>query len=329
MESSRHVTDTPTNEQWEVPADTRIRFFQDYMQVWQDSTQSSKPDQLYHYTNADGILGIIESRVIRATHIDCLNDASEGRYAHALLTEELLRRRHQLLATVRENPKNPHARAVLAFNERLQELVPHALGELGGYVACFCEHGNLLSQWRAYGPQGGYALGFPFQTLAFVHRPGIVSLERVVYDLATQRRIISDVLDCADTHLAGQVAAGLTESQLRAVADEAASDMWSFTFAALVAFKDPAFSEEREWRLTVHQPWPSAERLRLRPRFRARQNRVVPFVDVDLSVKQRLPLRSLRLGPGHDAAAATTLGLLLSAHGLHDVPVIASDIPLR
>jgi hypothetical protein len=37
----------------------------------------SFPEVLYHYTDARGFLGIIESGILRATHISFMNDASE------------------------------------------------------------------------------------------------------------------------------------------------------------------------------------------------------------------------------------------------------------
>jgi len=40
------------------------------------------PEMLYHYTNERGFLGIIESGILRATHISFMNDASE--YVHAV-----------------------------------------------------------------------------------------------------------------------------------------------------------------------------------------------------------------------------------------------------
>jgi hypothetical protein len=34
------------------------------------------------------------------------------------------------------------------------------------FVACFCENGNLLSQWRAYARTAGYSIGFDRASLA-------------------------------------------------------------------------------------------------------------------------------------------------------------------
>lgn len=33
------------------------------------------------------------------------------------------------------------------------------------YAVCFCDNGDPLSQWRGYGVDGGYALGFDRERL--------------------------------------------------------------------------------------------------------------------------------------------------------------------
>jgi hypothetical protein len=45
------------------------------------------------------------------------------------------------------------------------------------YVACFSTKGDLLSQWRAYCPNGGYSLGFDGSTLQSL----LVAPKRSIY----------------------------------------------------------------------------------------------------------------------------------------------------
>ncbi len=42
------------------------------------------PAELFHYTGAEGVLGILESGVLRATRIDYLNDSAEYQAGLAL-----------------------------------------------------------------------------------------------------------------------------------------------------------------------------------------------------------------------------------------------------
>lgn len=47
------------------------------------------PEILYHYTDQTGLLGIIQSREIWATHHQCLNDTQEFLHAKALVRNEI------------------------------------------------------------------------------------------------------------------------------------------------------------------------------------------------------------------------------------------------
>ena len=84
-------------------------------------------------------------------------------------------------------------------NLRVKFSRPASRGSQGAaiFLACFCENGNLLSQWRAYGQQGGYALGFeieqswPKASLKVQRSSWESRLQRVIYSPAAQRRRIN------------------------------------------------------------------------------------------------------------------------------------------
>ena len=47
------------------------------------------PELLYHYTDQKGLLGIVKSREIWATHHQCLNDTQEFLHAKGLIRGEI------------------------------------------------------------------------------------------------------------------------------------------------------------------------------------------------------------------------------------------------
>jgi hypothetical protein len=64
-----------------------------------------------------------------------------------------------------------------------------------GSIVSFCENGDLLSQWRAYGAKGsGYSLGFEPSALTRNplgdHFPSSRLLRKAIYDLPTKRALI-------------------------------------------------------------------------------------------------------------------------------------------
>ncbi len=125
---------------------------------------------LYHYTTAEGLLGIVQTRKIWATSIFYLNDMKEFRdgielskkHVQALhdgMTEAFLRK---LLANVLER-----LRACDGFHT---------------YVCSFSELADDLSQWRAYCPAGGFAIGFPKDMLTVAALQQSCYSEPCIYD---------------------------------------------------------------------------------------------------------------------------------------------------
>jgi hypothetical protein len=115
-----------------------------------------KPDDiLWHYTNGSGFLGILQSGMIYATQVSCLNDTTETKYAQDIYKKavtELIRERegdteavtflNQVLEFVKEEPDSP----------------THGVSKF--FVTCFSGDEDELTQWDRYSKPNGYAIGF-------------------------------------------------------------------------------------------------------------------------------------------------------------------------
>ncbi len=97
------------------------------------------PENLFHYTSAEGLVGVARSKALWASDMLCLSDASEASYAHALIQAALETDDSQLVP--------PRHRS--GFMEPLTESRMYTT-----FVACFRVDGDLLSQWRGYGRAG-------------------------------------------------------------------------------------------------------------------------------------------------------------------------------
>lgn len=104
------------------------------------------PRQLYHYTTASGMLGILRSGQLWATNISYLNDYSEVQYGYEVLRE----------AAAELKPAGELSSSFFAelFTAPTDVSDPSEV-----YVSCFCEEPDILSQWRAYGDETGYCIG--------------------------------------------------------------------------------------------------------------------------------------------------------------------------
>ena len=141
----------------------------------------SRPSTVYHYTSITGLRGILSSGQLWATNVKYLNDSSEYAYADRLVGEvfddlkpsELMRK---ILTIVTDNPQSR------GFDV---------------YTSCFCESGDLLSQWRAYAGHGtGYAIEFDWTILGeIVSKQDYDLAGRVEYVETQQRDLIRSIVE--------------------------------------------------------------------------------------------------------------------------------------
>ena len=139
------------------------------------------PKTLYHYTDAPGALGILSSSQIWASDAFFMNDTSELRYGLDIITDAWTR--------VRENVATSEQRECL---DGFLHLIHGKFADFySTYLSCFCEGGNLLSQWRGYGkPGSGFALGFDGAQLK--EQAGNFRLVSVEYDERKQRHLCEE-----------------------------------------------------------------------------------------------------------------------------------------
>lgn len=109
----------------------------------------------YHYTNANGLLGVFESRSIWSTHFRYLNDITEFDYGLEIIFEVL---------DVYLKEQNFDDAKVGKINYVFRDQLSLDINKADVYVACFCTNGDLLSQWRGYAGSEGYSIGFTDKT---------------------------------------------------------------------------------------------------------------------------------------------------------------------
>jgi hypothetical protein len=110
-------------------------------------------EYLYHYTSANGLLGMLENREIWATDRKLLNDRWEGNFLESKIAHMFHHAKHHGF--------DGYSPDVLAKAE-------HHLGHgRGAYVFSLSTHGDSYTQFRMYcPPEGGYVVGFRREYLA-------------------------------------------------------------------------------------------------------------------------------------------------------------------
>jgi hypothetical protein len=115
-------------------------------------------------------------------------------------------------------------------------------------VVSFCEHGDLLSQWRWYGEGGrGLSIGVSSNVLRGVAR-GTINLWKCVYDERAHRELLHAVVERLLLEYRNE--RSLLGEALSAERTHYLLERFFASFLQIVPIiKNPNFAEEREWRL--------------------------------------------------------------------------------
>lgn len=308
--------------------------------------------ELLHYTTAGGLAGIVSSQSLWATHASFLNDASEITTFLDHRLPSLLKADIRLaLVDVSNNPKNAQVIAELGGIEKavegitaelVQSIRATALAFNRPYVLSFSAthdsriaRDGLLSQWRGYGTDGGYAIAFDTSGLH-----SLLEKEGATYKY--QFAQWADVHYYDANHHNSEPAAEILQAEdaLRsAVADFVRThtpDALEPTYGAVTLlsclFKHWGFHEEREIRVVVvplNEKFADDQREKLRvPRFFLRQGTPVPYIPLFESLSNcRLPINRVIVGPHRDKLQRKfAIESLLAAHDI-SAPVVVSEIP--
>lgn len=295
---------------------------------------SDVPYELYHYTNAQGLLGILTNRVFWATDINFLNDATELKYASELI-DGVFASRTNANNDVDLKEFWDHSKLYLSLHS----------STMNAYVVCFCEKGNLLSQWRAYGSGGsGYSIGVISNSLKGIEREGPgapvfeTRLRKVIYDTAIQERLVSETID-RFRDLLRSILDDADQDQKGSIVNEFANYLPAELSEYLYCFKSSVFEEEQEWRVIyTAMNYRAYDEDNTDLRFRAAGANIVPYLELPFAVPTQpfvargYPISSITYGPGlHPELTARSIFVLLDATlgSGNGVRVVSSDIPLR
>lgn len=248
-----------------------------------DVAADSMPMSLFHYTTIAGVCGIVATKSLWATSIRHLNDATEFTYAHGVL-------RKTLENSTQGAPADVRAAVDFLVRELDMSRMGNALNLMGKFgttfVASLSSKPDRLSQWRAYSPGGGYALGFRIEALKALATHYGFKLTKCSYDSAQHRKEAQGIAD--------KVLSRFLELPrgVRSALDPAGAESPRTTQSCLfemrramleeiqriaAAWKHPSFEEEAEWRLI------SEQRLERSVKFRPGRTAIIPYTELNLA----------------------------------------------
>jgi hypothetical protein len=308
------------------------------------SDNSASEDTLFHYTTAAGLHGIISSNTIWSTAYHCSNDGSELMHSTGVISD-------MVNAELRE-PKYASDARLNLINNKGQ---PGQLAQLGAtlekqifkiftsnyelFITSFCKHNKaqsvdgLLSQWRGYGPDGGYAIAFDIRKLrqlvlkakkecskdyelADVNysknksapRESLTELEAAtkIASLLAPNHIPPPNLHSQDiealVNIALNVSTDGSEIPLGLAADERLSGWINTEMSKYISYftfqKSDGFAEEKGIRLALLSPKnQDAQEHRLMLQFFDRSGMLVPYVEFPRDLKISECIDAIIVGP--------------------------------
>jgi Protein of unknown function (DUF2971) len=305
---------------------TRMQSVESGLSTWSqhdDPFPGVRPHDLplvYHYTTVAATIQILERRQLWLCSAATMNDSTEG-----VWLEDRLMERETELSLQRGAPRS------VAEAERWRALWLEAfrLGAPQAYLACFSAEGDMLSQWRAYAADGeGVAIGFDPNEGKMPVRPGSptshvnptmsCTMSQVVYGTEAVLAELTELLDSA-------IQAEMETAESVELTTRLAAARW--------LTKNPAFTEEREWRI-VNLPMQfdgdlgggqTALSMIGTRRYRSPGARLISYFELPFDPQA---VRELVLGP-RSAIHDHELELLLRDSGLAHVTVRRSSATYR
>lgn len=301
----------------------------------------SSPELIYHYTTAAGLRGIVCDDYIRASHISCLNDRTEfssGVECFRNITREIAH--DEIKKFVQEKEKTQKSILKTISENAVAESISHGIASafaktIDPYVTSFCTHeagspesaNGLLSQWRAYGSDGGYCIAFNNERLS-----KIVEADAMATQDVCERRAVEYNDHNKLVHKKAMFIRRMC-TLIRAELGEGEPDpdpiiIQNFENFALF-FKNKVFSEENEYRYCFTRTQ-NPDGVPSKPiYFTDRGGLLVPHVRIGENQGIRHCIEKIIIGPGKDAETRR-VGIIHLKKALNlKAEIVLSSTPLR
>ena len=279
---------------------------------------------LAHYTNLDGLIGIIESGGFWLSDHRYLNDVEEfnnGRKLTCHIIDAVkCRKRHKEFKTVLEG--------VINYLNSLKEN-PY-------FIASFSIDPDSLEQWRGYArDEKGLSIVFnnngSFGKLSHFMVLPIMTPSKVIYNDFSKIRIIVRTIAKYSIEFKKDISIG-NHINL----DTWVEQMSKSISLEFINFKNPAFASENEVRIAVAEShlnhFNSLE-------HRCTKDRIIPYINsADLYNEsfyehcdsKQLPVKEIIVGPtSNQEVTIKSIKTFLNNRGYCDIPVKKSTVPFR
>ncbi|UQR61186.1 DUF2971 domain-containing protein [Bradyrhizobium sp. C-145] len=322
------TTPSPTNmlhSPLQKAIDSFAEWRDKHLQIEQDTSAITTP--LYHYTNADGFKGILESGSIWFTDYRHLNDPTE--LLHGINLSHVAAQKIAAGADGR----------VRLFLECLADMFrrDNFTGALEFFITCFSRARDDLGQWRAYADNGrGVAIGFSPSLFAITAHPPLGRLPEFV---GSVHYADAEIVSRHSLHLrkAAELFLAAANANRNMLADRAIGIPFMQDFAReLIASpliwncltsKHSGYIHEQEVRLVIMG---TLSALSSHIKTRSRAGGTLRYIAQPIQIRAPRMIKEIVIGPAAPPDAERNIRAFLVTLGIdQDVEIVRSAIPYR
>lgn len=270
---------------------------------------SEVPGIVYHYTNAAGIEGFLKSGKLWLTDFRFLNDSAEFTQSIEIMRRIIIEKRANCIEVVSKLYERIDTYSARERKSR-------------GYVFSLTAERDDLSQWRGYANEGmGFTIGFSGELLHKASENDF-NFSKVSYDENSEKIILEKALKEIEAKVIEEYSNN-SEDEEYIIADAANNFSWLARDRAAYS-KHPSFSSEKEFRLVTFRD--SMER---DIKVRVSGDRLVPYVELKIDGKSKLPIECIGVGPGFRGAEVVDAVRSLAKMYGYDPKIYFAETPYR
>lgn len=256
----------------------------------------------YHYCSVDTFFNIMQTSTIRLGNPLFMNDSAEIIWLLELLKNYVA--------------KNKNCVEILKQWNLIKQMINKLLQKIDvPFIFCLSKGNDVLSQWRSYADDGkGVAIGIDVNRLLKLDTELLVGKD-IIYDDKEQMKLLEqkkldDSLDdfIEELEMALQ---GENETEIYSKVRKVAS----YILNEAIICKNPAFEEEREFRILCLPSKVSEKSMVSEIKFRSNNEQILPYREIYFDGYVHEIIQNITIGP-KSVLNDRNLGLFLKKHGL-------------
>ncbi|WP_254505646.1 DUF2971 domain-containing protein [Bacillus altitudinis] len=263
---------------------------------------------LYHYTNVNGLEGIMKHKELWVSNADFLNDKTERKYTVKILSD--------LIEEKLEELENNELKDII--NESLKKVLD--MQEFPTYVLSLSKNKDSNLLWSNYSQDDGYNISFDFEKLEEIEGSPhlIVFKSKVIYDEEIHYEALNELADfCVSTF-----------SKIKPEYEDFITDIEMIqTALQLLAsfFKDSCFQQEEEYRIVLIQKAENEDNYECR----VSNGTFIPYIKMGFNISN---VKGITIGPKNKmdiSEEGLKSFLKLNGFNVENIEINRSKIPYR